>query len=40
MLMRFKESVEPHPPGIGRMAGSENKILHGFIRIGDSKTCW
>ena len=35
MLMRNKESPEPPPPGM-LPAGSENKILHASLRIGDS----
>ena len=35
MLMRFKESPEPPPPG--RVPpGSENKIMHASLRIGDT----
>ena len=34
MLMRFKESPEPHP---GPMpSGSENKVMHAQIRIGQT----
>jgi PhnB protein len=35
MLMRFKESPEPQPPGTVP-PGSENKIMHASLRIGDS----
>ena len=35
MLMRFKESPEPHPPGM-LAPGSENKIMHVSLRIGDA----
>ena len=36
MLMRFKESPDPVPPGmIG--PGSENKIMHSCIRIGETE---
>ena len=35
MLMRFKESPEPPPPGMVP-PGSENKIMHASLRIGDS----
>src|SRR6266446_6171557 len=35
MLMRFKESPEPHPPGM-IPPGSENKIMHTTFRIGDT----
>jgi len=35
-LMRYKESSEPHQPG-ALPPGSENKVMHGVIQIGDSK---
>jgi PhnB protein len=35
MMMRFKESPEPHQPGM-MPPGSENKILHAQVRIGES----
>jgi PhnB protein len=35
MVMRFKESPEPPPPG-AVPPGSENKIMHASLRIGDS----
>jgi PhnB protein len=35
MLMRNKESPEPAPPGV-LPAGSENKVMHASLRIGDS----
>ena len=35
MLMRFKESPEPPPPGMSP-PGSENKVLHASFRIGQS----
>ena len=35
MLMRFKESPEPQSPG-AVPPGSENKIMHASLRIGDS----
>ena len=35
MLMRFKESPEPPPPGMVP-PGSENKIMHASLRIGDT----
>jgi PhnB protein len=35
MLMRNKESPEPHPPGM-LPHGSEEKIMHASFRIGDS----
>jgi PhnB protein len=34
MMMRFNESPEPHPPGM-LPPGSENKIMHACMRIGD-----
>jgi PhnB protein len=36
MLMRFKDSPEPPPPG-KVPPGSENKIMHANLRIGDSQ---
>jgi len=35
MLMRNKESPEPPPPGM-LPPGSENKVMHAAMRIGDS----
>lgn len=35
MLMRFKESPEPPPPGMVP-PGSENKVMHASVRIGDT----
>ena len=35
MLMRFKDSPEPPPPG-AVPPGSENKIMHATLRIGDA----
>ena len=35
MLMRFKESPEPHPPGM-IPPGAENKVMHSSFRIGDT----
>jgi PhnB protein len=35
MLMRFKESPEPPPPGC-LPAGSENKVMHADFTIGDT----
>jgi PhnB protein len=35
MLMRNKESPEPHQPGL-LPPGSENKVLHASIRIGSA----
>ncbi len=36
MLMRYKESPEPPPPGCVP-AGSENKVMHANFRVGDSE---
>ena len=36
MLMRFKESPEPHPPG-SLPPGAENKVMHAGFRIGDTE---
>ena len=33
MMMRFKDSPEPHPPGM-LPPGSENKIMHVRLRVG------
>jgi PhnB protein len=35
-LMRYKESPEPHQPG-ALPPGSENKVMHAVLRIGDTK---
>jgi PhnB protein len=35
MLMRFKDSPEPAPPGMVP-PGSENKVMHAAMKIGDS----
>ena len=35
MLMRFKDSPEPPPPGM-YPPGSENKVMHASFRIGDA----
>jgi len=35
MLMRNQESPEPAPPGM-LPPGSENKVMHASLRIGDS----
>ena len=35
MLMRYKDSPQPHPPGMVR-PGFENKVMHTTFRIGDS----
>ena len=35
MLMRFSDSPEPPPPGMVP-PGSENKIMHSSLRIGDA----
>jgi PhnB protein len=34
-LMRFKESPEPHPPGM-LPPGFENKVMHASFRIGET----
>ncbi|KRB87396.1 VOC family protein [Noviherbaspirillum sp. Root189] len=34
-LMRFKDSPEPHTPGM-LPPGSENKVMHASFRIGDT----
>ena len=36
MLMRYKDSPEPPPPGMVP-PGSENKVMHASITIGDSR---
>jgi PhnB protein len=35
MMMRFKDSPEPPPPGM-LPPGSEDKVMHACIRIGDA----
>jgi PhnB protein len=35
MLMRYKESPEPPPPGM-LPPGSENKIMHASMQIGEA----
>ena len=35
MLMRFKESPEPHQPGM-IPPGSEEKVMHAALRIGEA----
>ena len=35
-MLRFKESPEPTPPGM-LPPGSENKIMHSALRIGDTQ---
>ncbi|QEX16135.1 VOC family protein [Hypericibacter terrae] len=35
MLMRFKDNPEPTPPGMVP-PGSENKVMHAAMKIGDS----
>ena len=35
MLMRFKDSPEPHQPGM-IPPGAENKVMHTSLRIGDT----
>lgn len=36
LLMRNKDSPDPHPPGM-MPPGSENKVMHVTLRIGDTK---
>jgi PhnB protein len=35
MLMRFKDSPEPHAPGMVP-PGAENKVMHASLRIGET----
>ena len=35
MLMRYKESHEPPPPGCV-LPGAENKVMHSALKIGDT----
>ena len=35
MMMRFKDSPEPHPPGM-LAPGWENKVMHSSFRIGQT----
>lgn len=35
MMMRFKESPEPHQPGM-IPPGAENKVMHAAFRVGES----
>ena len=35
MLMRYKESPEPHPPGMVP-AGWDDKVMHASLKIGES----
>lgn len=35
MLMRFKDSPEPHQPGMVP-PGAENKVMHANFRVGES----
>jgi PhnB protein len=35
MLMRFKDSPDPPPPGMVP-PGGENKVMHAALRIGDA----
>src|SRR5262249_54697033 len=37
MLMRYKDSPEPPPPGMVP-PGSENKVMHSAFHIGDAQT--
>jgi len=36
MLMRFKDSPEPHQPGMVP-PGAENKVMHSCLRIGETR---
>lgn len=36
MLLRFKDSPEPHQPGMVP-PGSENKVMHASFRVGDTQ---
>jgi PhnB protein len=36
MLMRFKDSPEPAPPGTVQ-PGNENKVMHASLRIGETR---
>jgi PhnB protein len=36
MLMRFKDSPEPHAPGM-LPPGSENKVMHASFHVGDTE---
>jgi PhnB protein len=35
MLMRFKDSPDPHPPGV-LPPGAEDKVMHTSFRIGET----
>jgi PhnB protein len=35
MMLRFKDSPEPHQPGMVP-PGAENKVMHAAFRVGDS----
>jgi PhnB protein len=35
MLLRFKDSPEPHPPGM-LPPGAEEKVMHASLRVGDT----
>jgi PhnB protein len=35
LLMRYKDSPEPHPPGMVP-PGFDNKVMHATFRVGDS----
>lgn len=35
MLMRYKDSPDPPPPGMVA-PGSENKVMHASLRVGDT----
>jgi PhnB protein len=36
MLMRFKDNPEPPPPG-AQQPGTENKVMHASLRIGETE---
>jgi PhnB protein len=36
MMMRYKDSLEPPPPGMAP-PGSENKIMHASFKIGETR---
>jgi PhnB protein len=36
LLMRYKDSPEPHPPGMVP-PGFDNKVMHATFRVGDSE---
>ena len=36
MMMRFKDNPEPSQPGASNPPGTENKIMHASLKIGDT----